>query len=400
MLAKSHCTNRFPNANHWIIANDITQCLFRNLPELLKNRQSSNKRASFKRPAPLDSHGAAQTPQTPSELGPPPKRANTFPAPPVARQLPESSSDSNTPRSYDNTHSYNSTPPSSWLTSSPEFSREQYSIAPDAFTTDQINPSSTATSFPSSFPSQSPSSLTFPQPFRADGLPDLMPIMFPSEDPFAYPTQPMSTLEDGHFRNDNAATMTNFNVDAASQRPPFSTSPSNTQRGAMGLSTSGLENFNIPAFPDGTAAGFNPGTPAHFQAQNQQARSRMQSPISHGHNSRSHSRNASRDYPHHAPGNIETGESPDLVSIPNQNFIFQGLSYQPQVFSSEQPGSIPLSTSGGSQNFNNMGIDGNTTSSGLGIDMNVPLDDIFGTAGSNKPTGPFPTDDEWFRWMM
>ncbi|ODH15003.1 hypothetical protein ACO22_06487 [Paracoccidioides brasiliensis] len=33
-------------------------------------------------------------------------------------------------------------------------------------------------------------------------LPDLMPMMFPSDDPFAYPTQPMSTLENNHFKND------------------------------------------------------------------------------------------------------------------------------------------------------------------------------------------------------
>lgn len=31
-------------------------------------------------------------------------------------------------------------------------------------------------------------------------IPDLMPMMFPSDDPFAYPTQPLSTLEDDHFK--------------------------------------------------------------------------------------------------------------------------------------------------------------------------------------------------------
>ncbi|KAI5302622.1 hypothetical protein KEM56_000517 [Ascosphaera pollenicola] len=32
-------------------------------------------------------------------------------------------------------------------------------------------------------------------------IPDLMPMMFPSDDPFAYPTQPMSTLEDSTFKD-------------------------------------------------------------------------------------------------------------------------------------------------------------------------------------------------------
>ena len=35
--------------------------------------------------------------------------------------------------------------------------------------------------------------------FNTHGLPDISSMMFPSEDPFAYPTQPMMTLEDGQF---------------------------------------------------------------------------------------------------------------------------------------------------------------------------------------------------------
>ena len=35
--------------------------------------------------------------------------------------------------------------------------------------------------------------------FDTQGLPDISSMMFPSEDPFAYPTQPMITLEDGQF---------------------------------------------------------------------------------------------------------------------------------------------------------------------------------------------------------
>ena len=35
--------------------------------------------------------------------------------------------------------------------------------------------------------------------FNTQGLPDISSMMFPSEDPFAYPTQPMMTLEDGQF---------------------------------------------------------------------------------------------------------------------------------------------------------------------------------------------------------
>jgi len=35
--------------------------------------------------------------------------------------------------------------------------------------------------------------------FFGQGVPDLSAMMFPSADPFAYPKQPMTTLENGHF---------------------------------------------------------------------------------------------------------------------------------------------------------------------------------------------------------
>lgn len=37
------------------------------------------------------------------------------------------------------------------------------------------------------------------QPFSGQAVPDLTAMMFPSADPFAYPNQPMTTLENRHF---------------------------------------------------------------------------------------------------------------------------------------------------------------------------------------------------------
>ena len=54
------------------------------------------------------------------------------------------------------------------------------------------------------------------QPYNANGLPDFSTMMFPSGDPFAYPTQPMMPLEDQQFTKST---------------PPFSTADSENMYG-------------------------------------------------------------------------------------------------------------------------------------------------------------------------
>ena len=51
----------------------------------------------------------------------------------------------------------------------------------------------------SSIPSTSSQGPYGMQPFSGQAVPDLTAMMFPSADPFAYPNQPMTTLENGHF---------------------------------------------------------------------------------------------------------------------------------------------------------------------------------------------------------
>lgn len=48
----------------------------------------------------------------------------------------------------------------------------------------------------------SPQQLSFGQQLSNANLPDLNAMMFPSADPFAYPNQPISTLEDGQFKQE------------------------------------------------------------------------------------------------------------------------------------------------------------------------------------------------------
>ena len=48
----------------------------------------------------------------------------------------------------------------------------------------------------------SPQQMNFDPQLNNAHLPDLTAMMFPSADPFAYPNQPMSALEDGPFKQD------------------------------------------------------------------------------------------------------------------------------------------------------------------------------------------------------
>lgn len=71
---------------------------------------------------------------------------------------------------------------------------------------DMSTPDSTGSSNPSS---ATQARFTFPQPFDdAAGLPDLSAMMFPSADPFAYPNQPMTTLENKHYNKHETSPFT------------------------------------------------------------------------------------------------------------------------------------------------------------------------------------------------
>ena len=363
------------------------QSLFKNLPELLKNRQSSRNRALLKRPAPVesqhkepanDSASSSQQPLPEANIPPPPKRQNTLPA--SASKPAKSDTATDSPMSIDDSRSYNSTPPA-WVMRTPEFANKPFPIASEAFAAYQIDPRQSRTSSYQQIPRDT--GIPFSQQMAASGLPDLMPIMFPSEDPLAYPMQPMSTLEADHFSRDQGTP--SFGQYTFGSTPAALTSPVDTPGGgSMPLSSSGFENFNMPAFTNGTMG--SGGMPIQQQQSNQQ------SPGSGSQQGHSHSQSRGS-----ITNGDDTHESPDLVSIPDQNFVFQSYSFPPSIVptgQSTQQIQAPTSTQG----LNGMGVDDVSNPIMAGFDTNnITLDDIFGNAAS-RPAGSVAAED-WIQWM-
>ncbi|KAE8146353.1 fungal-specific transcription factor domain-containing protein [Aspergillus avenaceus] len=349
-------------------------CLFKNLPELLKNRQSKVNPVNLKRPAPSSSNRVSSTrsPTVPPAMVPP-QRANTFPIQLLNRSGKDNShvskkslDDSKSRHSRSNSRSTN---PSTWM-STPEPATELTST-PENLAADSV--SSTSSPIPMPMPSrETPMGLyTTPQFSNPNNLPDLMPIMFPSDDPFAYPTQPMSTLENDHFRNDGT-------VPFGLETTPRSGIPSTTtdSNNAMGVTTPTLEGLsNFPLFSNGTPTPMNAALPMRLANPPSVGQSRLQSPVSHA----------------STPASGEAVNSPDLVSLPNNNFMWQGYSFQPQNFQAE---STPQAMPAG--NAPNFGME--DTSMGMGIDLGISLDDIFGNNDAYRASSGLPNDD-WIQWM-
>ncbi|KAH8426887.1 putative C6 transcription factor (Mut3) [Aspergillus melleus] len=356
--------------------------LFKNLPELLKNRQTTANPVNLKRPAPASNNEVNSNTNSTSPLfeKQPPQRSSTFPIQLLNRGSKEAS---NTPKSLDDSSSGHRRSPSNarlnhastWFASTPEGASEPVSTPSDTYpVSEPVGASSnTASPMPMSLPMRDASATQYAShPFNtnAANLPDLMGIMFPSDDPFAYPTQPMSTLEDGHFRQDGGAP---FGVNPASQQSAISSGPE-----TMGVSTPNLDNFaNFPLFPNGTPTPMHATLPTRLANPSHISQSRLQSPVSHG----------------STPG--ATGEavnSPDLVSLPNNNYMWQGYNFQPQDFQ-QGVSAQPAMPSGQAPDLG-MGLD-DPNSLGMGIDLGISLDDIFGNGDATR--GGLPIDD-WTQW--
>jgi len=283
------------------------------------------------------------------------------------------------PMSVDDSHAYTRT--SSWMTNgSSGVSTGPRSISSMSFAADRGNPSSAASSLPSSLPQQKQPQPSVSQPFDPSGnLPDLMPIMFPSGDPFAYPTQPMSTLEDDHFKNDRVGNSAQYTFEPGSQRATApSTSSAVPTSAAVGASTPTFDAYtNIPVFPSGPPGGVAGGLPPHLQHLNHTP-SRVQSP------------------PSHTSTPADMVQSPDLVSIPNQNFMWQSFSFQQPSLSTDQQQSQQQMT--GTNDMRNVGtgMDG-FSPMGTGMDMGVSLDDLFNLGGGAGASGS--GNDDWGQWM-
>lgn len=326
--------------------------LFKNLPEMLKNRQSSKTQVNLKRPAPSN--------QPAPDVGPP-QRASTFPNQLLTR--PSKPDVSQTPKSLDDNQ-----PPRS-PARKPRANRRSWAQPTEhpasvATTPSETTPpsASTPSMIPQTLPIRDTTTGQFNQQFpnNAAAFPDLMNIMFPSDDPFAYPTQPMSTLEDGHFRMDGTGTTAPFSS-AMSTMIDQNIGAPNVSRGLDPLG-------GLPLFQGG-----QPQSSMGAALSGRLSNSRMQSPVSHG---------------------STTGEavnSPDLVSIPNQNFIWQG--YGSGI--DQQQNFVPDATMQQMPTGNEQGFGMGTDDNAFNVGIDLPLDDIFGNPDIKNG---FPSDD-WTQWM-
>ncbi|KAJ5541464.1 hypothetical protein N7494_006540 [Penicillium frequentans] len=341
-------------------------CLFKTLPEMLKNRQSTKTPVNLKRPAPSSISAEPEPIKVSSEQTTLPHRSSTFPTQ-MMQQSPILDPSSRRQKSLDTTQAMNNRPSdngiqSAWMAQTPELLTETMAT-PEPMS---------ATSMNASMANQEPSSLAWSQQFtNPSNLPDLMPIMFPSDDPFAYPTQPMSTLEDDHFRHDSSGiSSAHYPYDSASQSGMVN-SPSDPS-----VTTPGFDFSNLPGF--GTP-GIKSSVPSRLHAPTQSMSSpRVHSPISQS----------------HTP--TEALSSPDLVSIPNQNFVWQGYNFQPTNgnIAPDQSMQQPQPTSG-IPDFS-MGLDENNM--GMNMDLGISFDDLFGNNTTCRPSNGAP-NDEWTQWM-
>lgn len=262
---------------------------------------------------------------------------------------------------------------SAWIASTPELLTETMTTPEHIHSAGGLNPS------PSN---QDSASLAFAQQFsNPANLPDLMPIMFPSDDPFAYPMQPMSTLEDDHFRFDRGGVGAAQHLfDAGLQQTGMSNTPSDPS--SRGVSTPTFEGFtNLSTFTGGTtSSAIKSSLPGHLQtAPQSRSSSHLQSsmtqdPVSRG----------------------ETISSPDLVSIPNQNFIWQGYNFQPTEMATDPTPSSQQDPSAAEMHEANMGVQENAL--GLNFDLGISFDDLFGNNSACRP-GNGASADDWTRWM-
>ncbi|KAJ5390299.1 uncharacterized protein N7496_001367 [Penicillium cataractarum] len=354
-------------------------CLFKTLPEMLKNRQSSKIPVNLKRRAPSNFAMEPESIQN-QPVQTLPHRSSTFPAQMMAQSSPTNPAASRRQKSLDTTQPVRqseSGTQSAWLASTPELLTETMSTP---------EPSS-ANSFNASFSNQEPSSLAWAQQFNnPNNLPDLMPMMFPSDDPFAYPTQPMSTLEDDHFKHErNGSALNQPSFDSTPQHQGMGSNTPSDPSGT-GISTPSFDAFaNFSNFPMSATPGMKSSIPSRLQQPTTQPMnpSRLHSPISQGGTPSEHL------------------SSPDLVSIPNQNFVWQGYNFQPANVDTvnNEPTTSTMQQDTAPQNglsdFN-MGLDENAL--GMNMDLGISFDDLFGNNANFRP-GAGAANDDWTQWM-
>ncbi|CRG85879.1 Activator of stress genes 1 [Talaromyces islandicus] len=336
--------------------------LFKQLPEKLKKRTNAPAPVNLKRPSP--SNAGTVTPprppvQRPSSISLPfgaPQRSNSFPLHPNTSQSRKVSEASSTTTSVDDHRIPDRS--QTWNLNAGLAKAETFS-----------SPSPVLSNEPSAFSSQSQPHSRQPSMSRGvdcdRALPDLMPIMFPSDDPFAYPTQPLSTLEDRHFKDDISGSSMQYLQDSLLQGN--TTLPPSGNR-FMSPTTSFDSYQGIYGLPGSISARMASAIPPQLQ-QLGGVQSQLQSPSS---------------------STPEKVQSPDLVSLPQQ-YVWQGFGVVGNG-TNQQPVSetkdAPIDPAVGNE----------FTCMGLGFDMDVNLDDVFGNIGTNTGSNNAMNDD-WSQWM-
>lgn len=246
--------------------------------------------------------------------------------------------------------------PQSWLSNEVA----NLSAEPESLSESPSQQEQSASSIPPTMAPAQPSS-------TKQNLPDLMPIMFPSGDPFAYPTQPMSTLEDGHFKDDTSRTAQFFG-DGHPSSAAASTSTAIASGGALAAGTPGFD--GSPGLTPGSSSGGMSGPQLAGTFQRLGLQSQAQSPSS------------------RSGGSSDHAQSPDLVSLP-QSSMWQSFHFPSQGFFSGQRSSMAGDAP------RDMAVDpmSGFGPMGLEMDMNFNLDDVlFGSIGGGA-SGSFLGDD-------
>jgi hypothetical protein len=339
--------------------------LFKQLPEKLKNRQSSAaSHVNLKRSSPSDTAAKSRM-HRPASMSLPfdtPQRSNSFPTKLAAlhtrqSQEPKSAVDDTRLPRRSQTWLWDGHSDSADSTASPS--------SASAFSHDQ-----TASPVSSQYLNQAPTQ----QPFTSSQqlgasqiLPDLMPIMFPSGDQFAYPAQPLSTLEDDHFKDELPNSPMQYTQDS------FTSRGSNLLNGNFSQPMNGFDGLTSL---QGLTGPFPPASAATLAPQLQHL-GLQQTPSTHS----------------STPDNIQ---SPDLVSLPH-NYMWQSFSLSNPSMPNEQNLKEQSVPGGKMRMTDNGGLEG-MSSLGMGFDMDVNFGEILGNLGTNLGTAT-NMNDEWSQWM-
>lgn len=227
-------------------------------------------------------------------------------------------------------------------------------------------------------------------------LPDLMPMMFPSDDPFAYPNQPMSTLEDSQFKQEPTDMTRHFpyRSNHALSAALESGNQSQTTVSSPGgfINTPNYSTYSNQDFTTLANLTSRPKNINRFSAHQHERRLSESTPDSIGSGS----------------GTAGYMENPDLVTMPSQAFLWQSLAAQGSsghpFHQHSAPEEIFRSSAGDYNMPMDMGMAGfNTLGMGMGLDTAMGYESQQfdnQNAGIDSASSLNPEWAQWGGWNM